>query len=1004
MLFGATRARAHEEWNKLHIVYSAKTSFTYPFDGRSPKVAVALLNHYETTSPAATFSLSVNGQRMDGGGFVTFPNGGNIVAAPDNVAIASALTAGIYDGRAGPAPAVGETREYSFQFVFSLAPGAQPLPIAGTPSNPDPTNTNASPNTTTQTVKFANAGENPTLNGPMVAGGTVRLASAAATPPPVRVEVSTPYSNWFLISSAAPPGVAGLAFAQGLSARDDWLVRFSADGYATQVLPLGFTNDPRPPFDILLAPSPVPDVDYRRTVAIPTATGFWRGAVSESERTFVAFPGQENWKTAASEAEARALRSAARIYKYSFEGTRLWEHASGWETWAGDMSADGRFVAYALNPTPQSFYTPTENKLVLLNGTTGAVLWSKAAAPTDPAIGRRIDSLELAFSPDARWIAVGSTNGGTVTLVDRANGNFIWTVPGSGPSWGQVRRLRFSADAEFLFVGSGDSNLRKLRVSDGSVVWRTLAGGWPYVNGLDLTPDGAWLVAGTKSLDATLVRTSDGFQQWQRETQYLDAQFAPDGRHVITAGGQVYRTVDGSLAGMTKAEAIARFTPDSRYVLQLDRELRLYDLGGKLLKTFEASGIGAGAGEQAQWAYFTRDGRHAIILARDLNNPPQTGIAIYERRNATGTVTPQITAEPLAQTITSGATATLSVTATGAPPLSYQWRRNGLDLAGTAGINAMLILPGASASDDGMYTCVVSNGAGSTTTTAALLSVIPAEANNPSRLTNLAVRATVGASVPLIVGFTVGGAGTTGTKALLIRGAGPSLSSLGVSSPLTDPRLGLFSGTTTVLANDNWSGDAQVATLATQLGAFPFASVTSRDAALAATTVSGGYTAQVASGDSSSGTALAEIYDGSAVFTSTTPRLINVSARTEVGGSANILIAGFVIAGPAAKTVLIRGIGPSLANFGVNNALSDPQLAVFRDGVAVAGNDNWYDGANAVNVATAANQVGAFALPPTSHDAALLLSLPPGSYTAQVSGNPATTVSGSALVEVYEVP
>ena len=85
------------------------------------------------------------------------------------------------------------------------------------------------------------------------------------------------------------------------------------------------------------------------------------------------------------------------------------------------------------------------------------------------------------------------------------------------------RQLYTSADGQFLFVGSGDSNLRKLRVSDGTVLWKTLAGGWPYVSGLDLTPDGVWLVAGTRSLDASLVRASDGLLQWQRETQYVDA-------------------------------------------------------------------------------------------------------------------------------------------------------------------------------------------------------------------------------------------------------------------------------------------------------------------------------------------------------------------------------------------------------------------------------------------------------------------------------------------------
>jgi len=535
------------------------------------------------------------------------------------------------------------------------------------------------------------------------------------------------------------------------------------------------------------------------------------------------------------------------------------------------------------------------------------------------------------------------------------------------------------------------------------VLWRTFAGGWPFVNGIDLTPDGAWLVAGTKSLDATLIRASDGFTQWQRETQYVDAVFAPDGRHVTTLGGQIYRTTDGSLAGMTKSVAPARFTSDSRYVVQLDRELRLHDLGGKLLKTFEPSGIGAASGEQAQWAYLTRDGRHAIILARDMAAPLQTGIAIYERRAASSTTAaPMIAAQPLAQTLTIGGTATLSVSVDGAAPLSYQWHKNGANLSSPAAINPLLVIAGMSAADAGSYTCTITNAAGVATTRAAVLNVVASDATNPSRLANLAVRANVGVDTPLIVGFSIGGAGTSGTKTLLIRGAGPALSALGVSGPLADPRLGLFNGPISVLANDNWAGDAQVTALGNQVGAFPFGAPSSRDAALAATAVGGSYTAQLATANATSGTALAEIYDGSQNFTAATPRLVNVSARTDVGTGANVLIAGFVIAGPAAKTVLVRGIGPALAGFAVNNALGDPQLALFRDGVLVATNDNWYDAVNAVAIVTAAGQVGAFSLPPGSRDSALLLSLPPGNYTAQVSGN--ATTAGSALVEVYDVP
>lgn len=998
---------AHEEWNNLHITYSVKAAYTYPFDGRTPKIGAVLLNHYDTPAPATVFSLSVNGQRQGPASFPSFPDGGNIVTDPQNFGYASVLSAPIYEGRVTPAPALGETKEYTFQFVFALAPGeVAPAPATNAPANPDPDNNGDPPGTLTSVVRFTNLGENPILAGPLSVNGTLRLPPGS-TAAGVRIEIATPYSKWFSIPAVATTAGANptFTFAQALPARDDWHVRFSADGCESRLVPFGYVNDPHPPMDVTLAASPPPEIDYRRIAAIATPTGFWRGVVSESEGTLAVFPGQENWAAAATDAEARALRIASRIAKYRLDGTRLWEHAPGWETWAGDMTPDGRFVAYIPTPTVRPFYTPTENKLVLLDGTNGAVIWTKSAPPTDAAIGRKLDSLELAFSPDARWIAVGSVGTGSVTLVDRATGAFAWTVPGGArATFGQVRKLRFSADSQFLFCGSGDSNVRKLRVTDGLILWKTYAGGWPDPSGIDLTPDGTWLVAGTKSLDTTLIRASDGFLQWQRETQYADAIFSPDGRLAVTGGGQIYRTLDGSLTGLTTAAAFSRFTPDSRYLIQFDRELRLHDLGGKVVRTFEASGITPGPGGQTPWAHLTRDARYALVLARDMASPLQTGIVISERRASAATVAPTITAHPLAQTIAINGTATLSVSATGSGPLTYLWRKNGAGLdTPVASAGPALLLTNATAADGGTYTCVITNAAGSVTSAPAALNVVATDAANPSRLTNLAVRASVG-SAPLIVGFSVGGAGTNGTKPLLIRGAGPSLAALGVTGALADPRLGLFSGTTSVLANDNWGGDAQVAALSNQLGAFPFAAATSRDSALVATAVGGSYTAQLASADATTGTALAEIYDGSSGFTVSTPRLVNVSARTDVGGAAGVLIAGFVIAGPTAKTVLIRGIGPSLASFGIRNGLADPQLTLFRDGALVAANDNWYDAPNAVAMAATAVQVGAFSLPPSSRDAALLLSLPAGNYTAQVSEAGGTNNGGNALVEVYEVP
>jgi hypothetical protein len=100
--------------------------------------------------------------------------------------------------------------------------------------------------------------------------------------------------------------------------------------------------------------------------------------------------------------------------------------------------------------------------------------------------------------------------------------------------------------------------------------------------------------------------------------------------------------------------------------------------------------------------------------------------------------------------------------------------------------------------------------------------------------------------------------------------------------------------------------------------------------------------------------------------------------------------------------LLIRAIGPALAGFGVSGVLADPQITLFNNNsVAVDTNDNW-SSSNATPISAATTQVGAFPLSNGSKDAALLVTLGNGAYTAQISGVGGT--AGVALVEVYEVP
>lgn len=331
--------------------------------------------------------------------------------------------------------------------------------------------------------------------------------------------------------------------------------------------------------------------------------------------------------------------------------------------------------------------------------------------------------------------------------------------------------------------------------------------------------------------------------------------------------------------------------------------------------------------------------------------------------------------------------------------LAYQWRRNDVAIAGAT--TRSLVLPNVQTINSATYDVVLTNNNGTVASNPSQLVV--ATPSDPGRISNLAIRSQAGTGAQtLIVGVSIGGAGVAGSKPVLLRGVGPTLNAFGVPGTLADPRIELFSGSSKIGENDDWAGNAQITSIAAQVGAFSFSSTTSKDAALYNPAFApGSYTVSITGAGGAAGVALAEIYDATpgASFSASTPRLVNVSARTDVGLDSNILIAGFVIGGEGSKTVLVRAIGPTLGAFGVTGALVDPKLELYAGQSKIDENDDWGgDGA----LGDAFGRVGAFSLANNTHDAALLVTLAPGSYTAQVSGVNRTT--GVALVEVYEVP
>jgi glucose/arabinose dehydrogenase len=249
-------------------------------------------------------------------------------------------------------------------------------------------------------------------------------------------------------------------------------------------------------------------------------------------------------------------------------------------------------------------------------------------------------------------------------------------------------------------------------------------------------------------------------------------------------------------------------------------------------------------------------------------------------------------------------------------------------------------------------------------------------------------RVTTGDNV-MIGGFII--TGTAGKK-VIVRGLGPSLTQSNVPDALADPILELYGPSGALIAsNDNWRDTHQTEIVDSQL-----APTNNLESAIVQTLQPGAYTAILKGKGGASGVGLVEVYDLDAAAAS---KLANISARSFVQTTDNVLIGGFILGhNNGAAKVIVRAIGPSLAQAGINNALADPTLEL-RDGngALLMANDNWQDDPSQ------AAQVTAAGIPPTNAlESAIATSLLPGPYTAIVAGKNGGT--GIGLVEVYNIP
>jgi hypothetical protein len=343
--------------------------------------------------------------------------------------------------------------------------------------------------------------------------------------------------------------------------------------------------------------------------------------------------------------------------------------------------------------------------------------------------------------------------------------------------------------------------------------------------------------------------------------------------------------------------------------------------------------------------------------------PPLPSATPSPTPTATATTTPKPTATA---TATASATATATASATATPTATP--------------VATPPSTPTATATATATFTPTAT--ATATATPTATSTATPAQAVNLSTRMRIATGDKVG-----IGGFIIRG---TTPKHVLIRAIGPSLSQFGVQDALPDPFLTLYaSGPAPLRSNNNWKDTQEAAIRAT--GIPPNDPL---ESAIDTTLPSGSYTAVVSGNNDSAGVGLVEVYD----FNESAGKLANLSTRAFVGTDGAITIAGFILGNQSGLApVIIRGIGPSLAAAGVNDALGNPQLEL-RDGngALLLANKDWQDDPDQRAQVTAAGLA-----PKDARESAIAATLPPGQYTALLVGEDNST--GIGLIEIYDL-
>jgi len=617
-----------------------------------------------------------------------------------------------------------------------------------------------------------------------------------------------------------------------------------------------------------------------------------------------------------------------------------------------------------------------------------------------------------------------SASGTVSTLAGSAGVQGVVDGTGSAARFYDPQNLAYDPTSGNVYVADGQGNVIR-KVTPAGVV-TTFAGG-AIVGGPGTAGSADGTGGAAEFNDPTGIGVDAQGNVYVADTGNDTIRKITPGEVVTTLAG--YPQVSGSADGIGNA---ARFSSPSGIAVDGNGNVFVADNGNSTIRVVSASGQvttvagSAGAVEDIDGlnanARFWSPGDVAVdssgaVYVADSGN--QT-----IRRVVPGSAaTLAITAQPLSVSTVTGSSFSLSVGAIGPGELAYQWSLNGTPISGA--LDATYTVGSASSADAGSYTVTVTGGSTSVSSSAATVTV-STSTGPASRLTNISTRAQVGTGGNIaIAGININASGSE-TKQVLIRGIGPGLAQppFNLEGTLSAPTVAVYDTSGNVIvSNTGWAnvpvaGNSSVNAAFAQatavemsaVGAFKLNSG-SGDSALVVSLPAGGYTVELSGVNSTTGVGLVEVYETS---TSDPAVMTDISTRAEVSSTSSLLIAGFYISGTSPATVLVRGVGPSLAGvpFNLSGTLAQPVVGVYdQNSVLIASNAGWGNapvaGTSPVNatyrMATKSDMsaAGAFALTAGSLDSALVLTLPPGAYTAEISGGGST--SGIALAEVYQI-